>query len=404
MVWKSTIHDMEQRLSLLEGDASEYQEKLEILAREKKEFLSIFNSLDVGISVSDPVTYEILYANPTVRKAYGDQEILGQKCHKIFQDHDEPCDFCTNLIIFGKGKGQPYIYDFKNRLNGKWFHCIDKAIQWPDGRWVRWAMAINIDVQKRAEQDLLESKTNLERLLKIDDRMTSLGRVAAGMAHEIRSPLSGINLLLDNLMNMCCSPNHRKVELDNFDEIKLIIEMALTASQKIEEVVKRVLDFSRPVEVKWILTNINEPIQDAVRLSDVTLRKEGIQIDTDFSSDCPPCYVDPGLIQQVIMGLITNAIEVMENLGRTKKIEIRSFKEGNNVLIRVSDSGPGVPEEIRDKIFEPFFTTKPYGSGIGLSICHRIVTDHQGLLEVSSSKLKGAEFSIKIPVSSSQEN
>ncbi len=401
---KLTYEELEQKVRLLEEESSGIQRKLERLSREKREFLSIFASLDVGIYVADPETYELLYANPTIQRAYPGQNIIGQKCHRVLQARDEPCDFCTHPRIFGENRGRPHMWDFQNPLNGQWFHCIDKAIQWPDGRWVRWQMAINIHEQKRAEQDLLESERKLERLLKIEDKMTSLGRIAAGMAHEIRSPLSGINLLLDNLRSMCCSIENKEIGLDTVQEIKMIIEKALSASNKIEKVVKRVLDFSRPNEVKRVLTDINQPIQDAVRLSSVTLKKEGIHIETDTSLDCPLCYVDPDMVEQVMMSLITNAIEAMENWPRDKKIEITSSKEGSSVIIRLSDSGPGVPLQLRDKIFEPFFTTKPYGSGIGLSICHRIVTDHRGFLEVSSSKYGGAEFTVRIPISPSQEN
>jgi signal transduction histidine kinase len=401
---KPTYEELEQKVRLLEEKSSETQKKLAVLSREKREFLSIFASLDVGIYVSDPETYEILYANPTIRRTYPGQHIIGKKCHRVLQARDEPCDFCTHSRIFGENKGRPYMWDFQNPANGQWYHCIDKAIQWPDGRWVRWQMAINIHEQKRAEQDLLESKRKLERLLEIEDKMTSLGRIAAGMAHEIRSPLSGINLLLDNLRSMCCSIENKEIGSDTVQEIRVIIEKALSASNKIEKVVKRVLDFSRPNDIKRVLADINQPIQDALKLSSVTLRKEGIHIETALSPDCPQCYVDPDMVEQMMMGLITNAIEAMENSTRDKKIEINSSKEGSSVIIRVSDSGPGVPLQLRNKIFEPFFTTKPYGSGIGLSICHRIATDHRGFLEVSSSKYGGAEFTVRIPVPSSQEN
>jgi signal transduction histidine kinase len=158
------------------------------------------------------------------------------------------------------------------------------------------------------------------------------------------------------------------------------------------------MDFSKPSVPKLILTDVNQPIEEAINLSLVTLRKRGIKIEKSLQKDLPWCYTDPYLIEQALLNLITNAAEAMENLEGEKNIEITSSAEGNSIFIVVADSGPGIPPTLRKKIFDPFYTTKKDSSGIGLSVCHRIIADHGGSLNVFSSNWGGAEFRIEIPI------
>ncbi len=238
--------------------------------------------------------------------------------------------------------------------------------------------------------DITRAK-ELEHLLRIQDKMTSLGRVAAGIAHEIRNPLSGINIYLNTLEKI-----YDRAE--NLDKVKQILRQIQSASSKIESVIKRVIDFSKPSEPKLVLTDINQPIEEAINLSSVTLRKSGIKIEKILANDLPLCHVDPLLIEEVILNLVTNATEAMKNMDGVKIIKVTSSMKKNSILMRVSDSGPGVNSGLKDKIFDPFYTTKNGSTGIGLSLCHRIITDHGGSLRVSTSKLGGAEFVIEIPI------
>ncbi|HVN70892.1 MAG TPA: ATP-binding protein, partial [Desulfomonilia bacterium] len=235
----------------------------------------------------------------------------------------------------------------------------------------------------------------LERLLNIQDRMVSLGHVAAGIAHEIRNPLSGINIYLDTAEQILEKGGDRK-------KLKAVLEKIQSASSKIESVIRRVMDFSKPSEPKLIHIDVNRPIEDALGLSSVMLRKTEIEILMDLTKDLPACLADPQLIEQVILNLVTNAAEAMKDMGRGKKIEVSTSLKGGSILVTVADSGPGVPLDLAQKIFDPFFTTKSSSTGIGLSLCQRIIHDHGGNLSVSySSKLGGAEFRFKIPVNES---
>jgi signal transduction histidine kinase len=223
--------------------------------------------------------------------------------------------------------------------------------------------------------------------------MASLGRVAAGIAHEIRNPLSGINIYLNTLKKL-----HHKEGSE--EKVEQILKNIQSASIKIESVIRRVMDFAKPSEPKLTLVDINEPIADAINLTVVTMRKSGIQIKKSLADDLPRSYADKNLIEEMVLNLLNNAAEAMKTMEMDtgKNIAVASFVEGDHIIIQVSDSGPGVSQENRDKILDPYFTTKHEGTGIGLSLCHRIITDHGGSLTISDSELGGAEFRIEIPI------
>jgi PAS domain S-box-containing protein len=261
----------------------------------------------------------------------------------------------------------------------KWIHCRASRLEYQG----KDALLLNM-------MDMTKTK-ELEHLLTIQDKMASLGRVAAGIAHEIRNPLSGINIYLNTLKKL----HHQD---GSEQKVEQILGQLQSASRKIESVIRRVMDFAKPGEPKLRLIDINKPIQDAITLTAVTMRKSGITLDSILANGMPPVSVDPHLIEETVLNLLNNAGEAMKTMEAGKKIIVSSAVEKNQVIIRVSDSGPGVSEEIRHKIFDPYFTTKPEGTGIGLSLSHRIITDHGGTLTVTDSNLGGAEFRISIPV------
>jgi len=117
------------------------------------DFLAFFDEIDEPVYVADPETHELLYANEKLKRIFG-KDIIGKKCHSALQNLDDPCSFCTNKYIFGKNLGKTYIWDFKNRRNGRWYHCIDRAIRWQDGRYVRLEIAIDVTDWRRFEERL----------------------------------------------------------------------------------------------------------------------------------------------------------------------------------------------------------------------------------------------------------
>ena len=295
------------------------------------------------------------------------------------------------------------VKNFSRGITSRNFQTLDMDFRFYSGdqgsdktsmKWLN-CRAIEVDYQGRAAvlintMDITKTK-EMEHLLRVQDKMISLGRVAAGIAHEIRNPLSGINVYLNTLRNI-----YDKGE--SLDKVKRIIEQLQSASRKIESVIKRVMDFSKPTKPQFMVMDIHRTIDEVLKLSSVTLRQSGIAIKKNLAEHLPRCHADAYLMEVVIVNLISNAAEAMKHVAGEKLLEIGSAVKDDTLCITIADSGPGIPPNLRNQIFDPFYTTKSGGTGIGLSICHRIVTDHGGRLDVSESRWGGAAFTIELPV------
>jgi PAS domain S-box-containing protein len=302
--------------------------------------------------------------------------------------HPDDREMVEQAVHEGTDQKKPFIIDYRVfHADGtvRWVYEKGQPVFGDDGKAV-WVDGAIFDTTRAKE---------LEHQIIIKNKMVSLGRVAAGMAHEIRNPLTGINSYLYTLEDLC---DLETLTPDNFQMIRKIVEQIQVASNKIESVIRRVMDFSKPGTPMMALTDINTPVEEAINLSGVTLRKSGVKIKMDLSKDLPKCYADSQLIEQVILNLMNNAAKAMHNNEGSKMMEIRSSSRNNCIFLTVSDSGPGVPTELRDKIFDPFVTTENDGSGIGLSIAQRIIADHNGSIRVGTSKWGGAEFKIEFPI------
>ncbi len=243
-------------------------------------------------------------------------------------------------------------------------------------------------------RDVTDRARAAAEMLKVQ-KLESLGILAGGIAHEIRNPLSAVNISIATIESVC--DGSEGLEPGAREKIRLIAEQAKSAAAKMTTVIQRVMDFSKPTPPHMELVNLNEAIEEAIRLSASTLRRGGVAVRRDLAPDLPACRADLRLVEQVLVNLITNAYQAMERTAGVKHMEISSAVQDGGIVIRVADSGPGVPSALRGRIFDPFFTTRKDGSGIGLSFSHRIVADHGGTLGVGTSKWGGAEFRIEIP-------
>lgn len=282
------------------------------------------------------------------------------------------------------GHEQEVEFDFRVRARDgecrlwKWMACRATRIEYQGGP----AALVNLMDVTRARE--------LEHMVRTEDKMASLGRVAAGIAHEIRNPLSGINIYIGALKKICVQHEcPRSMEI--LDQIE-------SASSRIEGVIRRVMDFSKPSEPRRSMTDVNALIEESLDLCAVTLRKAGIDVDRDLAEHLPPCPADPQMIEEVLLNLLTNAAEAMETGPGERRMCVTTDLCGDAVYVRVADNGPGIPEKLQQQVFEPFFTTKNDGTGIGLSLSHRIVHDHGGVFAIKPSPMGGAQFEFSIPL------
>ena len=375
----------------LEGliiDITDRKRVEEALQESERYFRYVVENSLTGVTVIQDD--QVVYRNPEQKRLAG--PLSESFAHLTFESihSDDVEKVRQNYQKLVSGEKARLDMDFR-------FYPLGKKASLPDLRWVYCRAGL---VEYRGKEvvlfnmmDMTKAK-KLEYLLRIQDKMSSLGRVAAGIAHEIRNPLSGINIYLSTLQKIFD-------RADSLDKVKMILEQLQSASGKIESVIRRVMDFSKPGEPKLVPANINQPIEEAIQLSSVTLRKSEISLEKDLSEDLPQCNADPHLIEEVILNLITNAAEAMKGMEGGERIEITSSMGNKHILVKVSDSGPGVPSNLKEKIFDPFYTTKDGSTGIGLSLSHRVISDHGGSLSVGPSKWGGAEFIIKIPIKES---
>jgi len=367
------------------GKVVERKQAARSFLESERRFRDLVESSLIGILIIQDG--RIVYNNPEQERLLGPmpEGIDFADSKNIHPEDVEKVKQAYQNLSSGKSKTTDIDFRFypENQLNHqsemRWVVCRASLIEYRGKE----AMLVNMMDVTRAKE--------LEHLLIVQDKMASLGRIAAGIAHEIRNPLSGINIYINTLGKL-----YRKGESP--EKIKGIFAQLQSASSKIESVIRRVMDFSKPSEPKVVLTDINRPIEEAIKLAAVTLRKTGIAIDSTLAQDLQKCRIDPQMIEAVIFNLITNASDAMKNMNAQRRIRVTAAGDDSRNFVKVSDSGPGVPPHLRDKIFSPFYTTKPDSTGIGLSLCHRIISDHGGSIRVYSSKWGGAEFMIEIPI------
>ncbi len=357
------------------------------LEESEKRFRDLTKNAVTGIAILQDE--DIVFQNPEFQKIFGflsDSSFLFSN-QQIFSDDMEKIKEFQKLITQDNFDSQDV--DFKissaetpgSRQSIKSVFCRATKTEFNSKE----AILLNV-------MDMTKPK-ELEHLLRIQDKMTSLGRIAAGIAHEIRNPLSGINIYLKALEKICTGRKEFTTEEE-------ILKKIQSASNRIEAVIKRVLDFSKPGNPKLTQMDVNIPVHDALDFASATLKKSGVIIETNLIKNLPKCTLDKNMIEQVLLNLLINAAEAMKTKEEGHKTIFisTSYIEDEYLCINVEDSGIGIPESLRDKIFDPFYTTKN-SSGIGLSICDRIIKDHYGIFEVHKSDyLGGARFNIYLPV------
>ncbi len=216
------------------------------------------------------------------------------------------------------------------------------------------------------------------------ERLASLGKLAAGISHEIRNPLTGISLLLDDL--------HDRAPLD--DQDRNMLSKALAEIERIERLLSALLTFATPQRSSFSCENVLDPIRDVCLLMQKSSERQGTHLQVDVPHQAIYCALDMDKIRQALLNLIKNALEAVEIGGAVTVTASQSTQEA---FITIKDTGPGIDPEDMPLLFEPFFTRKGAGTGLGLSITRQILEEHHGTITVSSSKGVGTVFTITLP-------
>jgi PAS domain S-box-containing protein len=233
-------------------------------------------------------------------------------------------------------------------------------------------------------RDISEQKEMRERLLQ-GERMTLLGRLAAGIAHEIRNPLSAVTLNLQYLLQ----------KLDGMVEVQISLRDALEGARRVEAVIENTLNLARIAPPVLGPEDLNELVQQALGFLTVSVQQNGIRLRTALAENLPRIHADARQIHQVILNIVQNAIEASPGQG---EVEISTSPSPTGVALTVRDHGPGIPPDIRARLFEHMHTTKAGGTGLGLLLCKQIMERHNGGIRIDDAPGGGAVVRIDFPV------
>lgn len=220
------------------------------------------------------------------------------------------------------------------------------------------------------------------------DRLSSLGRMAAGVAHEINNPLTGILLYSSNLFKKAPEGSPQKEGL----------EIIMQETQRCKATIQGLLDFSREKKPEKVDANVNTVIKRALALMDNEFLIQRIQIRKNLDPEIANFQLDDNQIEQVIINMLLNASHAVEEEKGVINIQSKMDKEKDQVIIKIEDNGCGIPQDQLKKIFEPFYTTRADGTGLGLAVSYGIIKNHQGTIEILSEPGAGTQISIALPI------
>ena len=264
----------------------------------------------------------------------------------------------TPYAYFQWGK---YSHDFHIVLEGVLYVCLSLILGYLSER------------EKREQAARLEA-----------ERLASIGRAVSEIAHDMKSPLMAIGGFVSQVS--------QKLDPEKKERKKL--EIVIKETSRLETMVKEMLDFGHPMELQKSMVNINNLAGECVEAVLPIAESYNVDIFTEFDTDLPLVSMDGNRIKEVIVNLVTNALEVSPP---GEKVLVKTLPAQNDILLEISDHGKGVKKEDMDKIFDPFYSTKKSGTGLGLAIVKKILAAHKGNVSVRQNPDKGVTFSLRIP-------
>ena len=309
-------------------------------------------------------------------------EILGAKLHEVFSRN-------TRL-----GRLVRESFDARMAL-------VQEEITTETGRHVEISLDFIHDDRAVSPQETLgalltlhdvESVREIESDLELSRRLAAIGRLTAGVGHEVKNPINAIVVHLELMRNKLGDSDHRAMRH---------LEVIESEIQRLDRVVQTLVDFSRPVELQLKEQDLRRVVSGVLMLASAELETRDIQLESDLPDRPVLAKVDSDLLKQALLNVVLNGAQAMAEGGQLK---VRLSEDGRMAVLSIHDQGAGIPADVRDKIFDLYFTTKKDGSGIGLAMTYRIVELHNGSIEVESDATHGTTFILRFPLLSNQES
>jgi PAS domain S-box-containing protein len=353
----------------------------EISVSEQK-YRLLFDSASDAIFLVDLASLEIVEANPAAT------ELAGRAADKLIGRSLK--DLCPKLqkpgaSLLENKKVVERLFD-----NTGEFHLVRGQGE----QMLCEGSATLVDYRQRAVMQMnareITGRKKMEQQLRQAEKLSALGQLVAGVAHELNNPLAVVMGYAQILSK------HKGIE----EKVRKDLLKILHESERAAKIVRNLLTFARPREPHMAVVDVNRLVADALETREIQVLSAQVQVLRKLAPDLPATNADADQIEQVLANLIANAIQALDNHLGKRVIEVTTEKRDDKIRIVVADSGPGIPLQILDRIFDPFFTTKGpgKGTGLGLSICYSIMEEHKGKIWVESEVGKGARFIAELPV------
>jgi len=389
------------------------------LRARNEEVETILNGIQDLITVITP-DLEIAEANEAFleKMGYVREEVIGRKCHEIFQQINQPCSIEDLPCPLKEAiRNKRHCRQIRTRLgsDGEQRHIEVNAYPvWEKSGKISKFIHISRDITQHRKEET-EITRRLERMvddrtrqlqethdkLLHQDKMASLGKLSASVVHEINNPIAGI-LNLTMLMKRIIEEDAvNQKELDQFGRYLNLME---TETHRISRIVSNMLAFSRESKMEFNTLNLNRLIEKTLFLNSNLLKISDVHVEMNLDSNLPEFVGSEDQLQQVFMNIISNAAEAIEPLGSgVLSIETRFLPKSERIAASFHNTGSFIPQENISKLFEPFFTTgkKGKGAGLGLSVAYGIIEEHKGSIFVDSAKGKGTTFTVRLPLKQS---
>jgi PAS domain S-box-containing protein len=342
----------------------------------------------------------------TVNKAtldlsgYAEEKLIGKPAGILFDEATLPGDTDSKNLI-NKSSVKDYETTLRTKNGEKIPILVSTSILRDKDDKPMGLVAIARDMREsKLVKELENANRELEEAtmqLVQSEKLTALGELTAGVAHELNQPLNGIKIISQSIL--------RDIEKNRFEEEDIGKDLTEIVNQvnRMAEIIGHMRIFTRQTEgTTEAMIDINTVVEGPFTLLGQQLQNHNIEVTMEFAPDLPKVMGDPIRLEQVIMNLITNARGAVESSGQeNKRIEIRTYQNDiqQEVVTEVKDNGGGIPEDLREKIFQPFFTTKEpgKGTGLGLSVSSKIMEEHKGRIELESKVGEGTTFKVMLP-------
>ena len=401
---------LRKRVAELEAESPGIEEALR---KSEERYRAVAETAFAGISITD-VDENIIYANPAFAHmlGYSDGELLGVNLANLTGPNEF---FRFQQLTEQRQRGVCNHYETHlYRKNRSSISALVSAspLTDRDGSFEgTLAVVLDISERKRVQLELQKAKeAYTERLedmvdertreLKVtqaqlihSEKMASLGNLAAGVAHEINNPTGVLLMKLKFLLSIADSERLSRKTVSSLD-------VAVQQIDRIARITESLLSFSRQDQGTPVEIDLNKTIETALILSELALSSQKIELSVSLDPDLPKVLADPTDLEQVVINLLSNAVDAMPGGGRLEVATLSDSSAGSQVVFTVIDSGNGIPEEHMSRIFDPFFTTKEVGkgTGLGLSVSFGIIEKLGGHIGVESNSGAGTSFTILLPI------